>query len=115
MGNLKLSFYKRYTEKYINQQIEEVQLKIEGKLLFISSYLPNLNHKIFKSISGKEGLWEIRFQVRKIQVRIFFIHDGRKLVLLNAYTKKTQHIPKKELELAKKLQQEYYRNRPNGP
>jgi len=47
------------------------------------------------------GLWEIRSALRggRIARVLFCVHDGR-MVLLNAFIKKTQKTPGAELELA---------------
>ena len=57
---------------------------------------------LVKQIEGK--LWELR----PIPNRVFFATlEDNQLILLHQFRKKTQKTPKKELELAEKLKQEY--------
>ena len=54
------------------------------------------------------GLWELRSHLPNKRIsRIFFTVDGRDLVLLHAFEKKSQHIPPPELELARKRKSQY--------
>jgi phage-related protein len=51
----------------------------------------------------------------KKQIRIFcFFDKGQVVVLTNCFVKKTQKIPKKELELAIKLKKEYFALKKRG-
>ena len=50
----------------------------------------------------EDGVYEFRVTYGNNEFRIFFIYDGEKLVILfNAFRKKTQKTPRKEIELAK--------------
>ena len=66
-----------------------------------------------KTISGK--LKELRIQVSPNIYRIFyFLHTGRKIILVHAFTKKSQEIPRKEIEIALSRMNEYIRRHKNG-
>ena len=44
--------------------------------------------------------------------RIFsFFDDGKLVILLHGFTKKSQKLPKKEIDKAKRLRREYYENK----
>ena len=48
-------------------------------------------------------LWEVRTDISDKRIcRAIFTVDGKKMVLLHAFIKKTQKTPKEDLELAKK-------------
>ena len=65
--------------------------------------------KYLKHIEGTKGLYEIRAKFASDIVRVFCFFDGEKLViLLSGFQKKTQKTPKKEIERAMKLMQEYF-------
>ena len=65
-----------------------------------------------KTISGK--LRELRIQVSPNAYRIFyFLFAGRKIILLHAFTKKSQEIPRKEIEVAKDRMKNYIRRHKN--
>lgn len=63
--------------------------------------------KFFKHL--EDGIYEIRIEVGNNIYRIFtFFDDNKLVVLLHGFQKKTQKIPKKEIEQAKKLRRDYY-------
>ena len=61
-----------------------------------------------KHIENTDGLYEIRVQQGSDIFRIFcFFDHGQLVVLANGFQKKTQKTPKKEIELALKIKEEY--------
>lgn len=55
-----------------------------------------------------DGIFEIRAKVGTNITRVlYFFVVGRKIVLTNGFTKKTQKTPKIEIELAKKYRNEF--------
>ena len=46
------------------------------------------------------GLWEVRSRLGDRIARVIFYVEGRTMVLLHGFIKKTQKTPKHELELA---------------
>lgn len=56
----------------------------------------------------REGLYELRIEWNSNIYRIFFCFDaGRIVVLFNAFQKKTNKTPEKEIKTALKLKYEY--------
>jgi phage-related protein len=56
----------------------------------------------------RDGLYEFRVTYGNKEFRLFFIYDGDTIVVIfNCYTKKTQKAPKREIEKAIKLKEEY--------
>ena len=54
------------------------------------------------------GLWELRIQFAGDASRIlYFLHQGDQFVLLHGFMKKTDSLPAKELETARKRKEEY--------
>lgn len=47
-------------------------------------------------------LWEVRSKLQNRTARIFFTLEDNVIVRLHGFIKKTQRIPKRDLELAKK-------------
>jgi phage-related protein len=65
--------------------------------------------KYFKHMEGTKGLFEIRVEVGNNIFRIFsFFDKGNLVVLGNGFQKKTQKIPKTEIEKALKIKEEYF-------
>lgn len=61
-----------------------------------------------KHIENTEGLYEIRVQQASNIYRIFcFFDQGNWVVMMNGFQKKTQKTPKKEIEIALKIKEEY--------
>ena len=46
------------------------------------------------------GLWEVRSSLEDRIARIIFCIDGKTMILLHGFIKKTQKTPKQELDLA---------------
>ena len=60
-------------------------------------------------MTGTDGLFEIRIEFEGNIYRIFCCFDkGNLVILFNAFQKKTQKTPRKEIELAKKLKEDYF-------
>ena len=68
--------------------------------------------KYLKHITGTEGIYEIRVGSGSDIFRIFcFFDEGRLVILINAFQKKTQKTPTEEIEKAKKLKKQYYEDK----
>ncbi len=72
----------------------------------------NIPTKFFKHLSGTDGLYEIRIESGSNIYRIFCCFDeGNLVVLFNVFQKKTRKTPKKDLDLAVKLKEEYFNSK----
>lgn len=100
--------YKRYFLDFHESQSELVQVKTEWtlKLIQIERRVPE---KYFKHLEGTKGLYEIRVEVGNNIFRIFsFFDKGNLIILGNAFQKKSQKTPMKEIKKALKIMEEYY-------
>jgi len=71
----------------------------------VEEYGPQIGMPYTRKIGS--GLFEIRAKGKEGIARVFFCGLARKeLVMLNAFVKKTQKTPRKEIELAKKRMKE---------
>lgn len=61
-----------------------------------------------KKLKGEtyKGLYELKIDSSRI---IYFLHTGRRFILVHAFTKKTNKTPKVELETARKRMKDYLR------
>lgn len=65
--------------------------------------------KYFLHMEGTVGIYEIRVEVGTNIFRAFaFFDEGQLIVVTNGFQKKTQKIPKNEIESAKKIKKEYF-------
>jgi len=99
--------YKNYFLDFYEELPDNVQAKIEWtlNLIRVTRQVPE---KYFKHLEGTKGLYEIRVEVAGNIYRIFsFFDKGNLVVLGNAFQKKTQKTPEKEIEMALKIKAEY--------
>ena len=99
--------YKNYFLNFYKYLPDNVQAKIEWtlNLVRVTQQVPE---KYFKHLEGTKGLYEIRIEIGSNIYRIFsFFDKGNLVVLGNAFQKKTQKTPKKEIEKALKIMEEY--------
>lgn len=100
--------YKGHFEKFLAEQPIKVQNKIY-KILSIVEYQQQIPSQYIKHIEGTSGLYETRFSLGSNIWRVFcFFDEGRLVILLNGFKKKSQNTPKNEIEKALILKQEYF-------
>ena len=103
--------YKSYFEDFLLKQKQKVREKIAWTFLLIEE-IQQIPETYLKHIEGTEGLYEIRIQFGSDTFRIFcFFDEGKLIVLANGFQKKTQKTPKKEIEKALKIKEEYYEDK----
>ena len=100
-------FYKDYFDEFFVKQREKVKDKIIWTLELIEE-LERVPETYLKHIENTDGLYEIRVQQASDIFRIFcFFDQGQLIILANGFQKKTQKTPKKEIEKAIKIKNEY--------
>lgn len=103
-----ISFYKGYFEEFFARQEQKVKDKIIWIFRLIEE-LPQVPESYLKHLTGTDGLYEIRIQVGNSIFRIFcFFDQGKLIVLLNGFQKKSQKTPGQEIARAIKIKKEYY-------
>lgn len=101
-------FYENYFLDFYIPLNDRVKMKIKYALELIKQ-VDNVPSKFLSSITGYEGLFEIRVEYESNIYRIFCCFDkGKPVVLFNGFQKKSQKTPKKEIEKAMRLKQEYF-------
>jgi phage-related protein len=109
-----LIYYRNYYWEFFNAQTEKVKDKIDY-VLFLVTVADRIPKKFFDQITGYEGLFEIRIEFESNIFRIFCCFDeGNLVVLFNGFQKKTQKTPKKEIEKAKRIKEEYFEYKKKG-
>ena len=100
-------FYKSYFDGFFIKQRGKVKDKIIWTFDLIEE-LQRIPETYLKHIENTDGLFEIRVQQGSDIFRIFcFFDQGQLVVLANGFQKKTQKTPKKEIEMAIKIREEY--------
>ena len=101
--------YKNYFWDFYNPLQQKVKDKVDYVLQIIIS-VERVSTKFFKHLD--DGIYVIRVEYKSNIYRIFsFFDDGKLVILLHGFQKKTQKTPRKEIERAKTLRKEYYENK----
>lgn len=100
-------FFKNYFERFFIQQTEKVKARIIWTLNLIED-IERVPEVYFKHIESTNGIYEIRIKQGSDIYRIFcFFDQGKLIILANGFKKKSQKTPKKEIERALKIREEY--------
>jgi phage-related protein len=100
-------FYKEYFQDFFVKQRDKVRAKIIWTLELIED-LQKIPETYLKHIESTDGLFEIRVQQGSDIFRIFcFFDQGQMVILMNGFQKKSQKTPKKEIDKALKIKEEY--------
>ena len=103
-------FYGDYFVRYYLSLPARLQEKIEYVFKLIKT-VQRIPEKFLKHVEGADGLFEIRIEFGGNAHRIFCCFDGGSLVVLfNAFQKKTQKTPAREIDFAERLMKEYFKN-----
>jgi phage-related protein len=100
--------YKSYFLDFYYSQPDKVQRKIEWTLNYfrVTEIIPE---KFFKHVEDVKGIYEIRIDFEGNIYRIFsFFDKGNLIILGNAFQKKPAKLPRKEIEKALKIMEEYF-------
>ena len=101
-------FYKDYFLSFFELQSFKVKTKISWTLDVITQ-LERVPETYLKHLENTDGLYEVRVQSGSDIFRIFcFFDKGQLIVLANGFVKKTQKTPKREIEKALKIKEEYF-------
>jgi phage-related protein len=100
--------YKDYFTDFFVKQRQKVKDKIVWTFDLIEE-LHRVPETYLKHLESTDALYEIRIQLGSDIFRIFcFFDQGQLIVLANGFQKKTQKTPKKEIEKALKIREEYF-------
>ncbi len=114
MANRTIKIYKDYFNEFYVAQTDAVRRKINYCLNVVRS-VDRVPKTILRSMENTDGLYEIRVEVGSNIFRIFCCFDeGSLVILFNGFQKKTQKTPPLQLERAKKIMKEYFKDKENG-
>jgi len=104
-------FYGNYFLDFYHRQEDKTKLKIDFVLDLIKN-VEKVPVRFLKHLEGTDGLFEIKIITSLKSIRIFCCFDeGKLIILLNCFIKKTDKTPKNELEKAIKLKEEYFKTK----
>ena len=100
--------YKDYFDEFFVKQRQ----KVKEKIIWTFNLIEEVQHvpeTYLKHMEGTEGLFEIRVQQGSDIFRILcFFDEGKLVVLVNGFPKKTRKTPRQEILKALKLKEEYH-------
>lgn len=104
----KIIFYENHFIEFYKKQNK----KVKGKIQYVFELIKQVNRvpeKFLKHLTGTNGLYEVRIEYESNIYRIFCCFDeGQLVVLFNAFQKKTEKTPQKEIDKAERLMKEYF-------
>ena len=105
-------FYKlRSGKSPIEEFLDGLCAKEAQKVVWVLQLIEEesvVSTKFYKQLSNSDGIVEVRVQHGNNNFRLLgFEHKGTFVVLTNAFRKKDQKVPKKEIELAQSRKKEY--------
>ena len=103
-----LVFFKDYFRDFFEPLNDKVKDKID-QVLFLVRIAEQIPSKFFRHMTGTDVLFEIRIEYRGNIYRIFCCFDeGNLVVLFNGFQKKSQKTPRKEIDRALSIMDEYF-------
>ena len=99
-------------ENHFSEFLKKQPVKVQNKVFKIIEAIETLERvpsNYLKMLVGTNGLYEARIQLGSDIWRVFcFFDQGKLVIVLNGYTKKTKKTPKNEIKKALHLMQKYY-------
>ena len=100
--------YRNHFADFLAGLKQPVKDKIYWTIRLIET-IPRVSEKYLKKLAWTEDLFEMRIEFGGDIFRIFCFYDDNKLIiLLNGFAKKTQKTPRREVERALRLREQYY-------
>lgn len=96
------SYFKDFVSSLSNNEANKLRRALD--LFKVETRMPRHYIKFIR-----DGIYEFRVNYGNNEIRVFFIYDGDTVVVLfNAFRKKTQKTPDREIKKAIRLKKEYY-------
>ncbi|MEM9895013.1 MAG: type II toxin-antitoxin system RelE/ParE family toxin [Bacteroidota bacterium] len=103
-----LVFFKNYFKDFFKPLNDKVKDKID-QVLFMVRIAERIPKKFFQHVTGTDGLFEIRIEYQSNIYRVFCCFDeGNLVILFNGFQKKSQKTPRKEIDKALRIKDEYF-------
>jgi len=106
-----IRFYENYFIDFYILLDSSIQEKIEYVFKVIRT-MDRIPQKFLTHIEGTDGLYEIRIKESSDIYRVFCCFDaGRIVILFNGFQKKSHKTPRKEIDKALRIKQDYFKNK----
>jgi phage-related protein len=106
-----IRFYENYFIDFYLSLDSSIQEKIEYVFKVLRT-MDRIPQKFLTHIEGTDGLYEIRIKESSDIYRVFCCFDaGRIVILFNGFQKKSQKTPRKEIDKALRIKQDYFKSK----
>jgi len=100
-------------DEFLDELDKKSRAKVEAYLSFLAEQGPNLKRPYADHVRGK--IRELRIHYSSNQYRIlYFFYLGDRIVLVHAFSKKTQQLRESDIELAERRMEDWIRQHPEG-
>ena len=91
-------------KEYLEKESSGVQVKLAALVKYIADHGRLFNKTKFRKVDSKDNI----FEFKPVDHRFFsFFYEGKKIIITNAYMKKSQKVSKRDLEKAKNMKKTY--------
>jgi phage-related protein len=91
-------------KEYLEKESLNVQVKLAALVKYVADHGKIFDITKFRKVDSKDNI----FEFKPIDHRFFsFFYKDRKIIITNAYMKKSQKISKRDLEKAKNMKKTY--------
>ena len=91
-------------KEYLEKESLEVKVKLAALVKYIAGHGGLFNKTKFRKVDSKEKI----FEFKPTNHRFFsFFYEGQKIIITNAYRKKTQKVNKRNLEKVRNMKITY--------
>jgi len=98
-------------EDFLNDLPEKQSKKIAWTLRVVRD-LEKVPTQYLKKLKSTDDIWEVRATIGNNTFRLLGFFDGPKLIVLTSgFAKKTNKVPKQEIETAEERKRDYYRRK----
>ena len=98
-------------EDFLNDLPEKQSKKIAWTLRVVRD-LELVPTQYLKKLKSTDDIWEVRATIGNNTFRLLGFFDGPKLIVLTSgFAKKTNKVPKQEIETAEERKRDYYRRK----
>lgn len=113
-----VKFYKTISGKNpIEDFLDSLQFKQAQRVAWVIEIIEEIDRipkQYFKKLINTDDIWEIRVQTGNTIFRLLSFFDGNDLIIAcHGFVKKSQKVPKKEIEIAEKRKRDYFRGKRN--
>ncbi len=102
-----------YSEEVVGF-LESLPCKVRNKIIFnVNKSRYNQDPKYFKKLIGTD-IWEFRTLFNGVQYRLLSFWDSDTntfVIITHGFVKKSQKTPQKEIDKAKAIRDDYFRNK----